>query len=166
MREPLSYGTAFVLTIPAVAALRTGHPALALALILLIVGTAVFHLLDPGDVVAATLDHAGMIATILCLAALPLGVGWEWVGLVLGVVATLAYSWPMVFWTSGLILLTFAATGRYLAVGIGLGLIGVALLVRFLGDGSGVGTKHEVHDSWHAVWHVLAAAAFTALILV
>lgn len=166
MREPLSYWTAFVLAVPATAALRTGHAPLALALILLIVGTAVFHLLEPGDVLASTLDHAGMIATILCLAAFPLGSGFEWAALAVGLLSVLAYSWPMVFWSSALILLSFVVSGRYLAVGIGLGLIGVALLVRFLGDGSGVGEKHEVTDSWHAVWHVLAAASFTALILV
>lgn len=159
MKEPLSVLSASVFLPLAVFVGVLGSVPLALSYGLLGVGTALFHATTPdslGDIRgtvsrhwAATLDHAGMLATIGVL--MMLGPG-PWVGLFVGLILTPLYSHSLVW--AGLVGVVIAAllSGVYLALLVGLALMGAAYLAW-----------RQPGDAFHAAWHLLSGCAMTTL---
>ena len=147
---PLSAITGSAFVGSAVWCFAWGVPVLALAFVLLGVGTAALHIWD--GQLSDDLDHAGMLTTLCVLVVAPM----PWLvhvgAALIGLSAVRIYSHALTLTATLAVVLGALVAEVYVELAVALVIQGVAYALW-----------HRRGDWPHAAWHVLSAVAMTAL---
>lgn len=150
--DPLSVASGLVYLVPALIAFLMGEPTVALAFLILTLGTCLWHWTRDEDV-PLQLDRLGMLATLMTLAA------WQWDEW-LGIAALALACGLLWFYSYPLIVILIVIISAIVLVTGGSWLLLVGALAA-------IGLAYWAHerpgDAWHATWQLLAGVAYVLI---